>query len=68
MCRYISDRDPLMAAIAQERPLHGRPLDDVVRWTRPANPAGCYCEPDSRQHKWGLVLETIHYALTRNSA
>jgi hypothetical protein len=65
MCRYISDRDPLMAAIAQERPLHGRPLDDVVRWTRPVSPAGCYCEPESRQHKWGLVLETIHYALTR---
>jgi hypothetical protein len=65
MCWYISDRDPLMAAIAQERPLHGRPLDDVVRWTRPLSPAGCYCEPDSRQHKWGLVLETIHYALTR---
>jgi hypothetical protein len=29
------------------------------------SPAGCYCEPDSRQHKWGLVLETIHYALAR---
>jgi hypothetical protein len=65
MCRYISDRDQLMASIAQERPLHGRPLADVVRWTRPVSPAGCYCEPDSRQHKWGLVLETIHYALAR---
>ncbi len=65
MCRYISDRDELMAAIAAERPLQGRPLDDVVRWTRPSSPAGCYCEPESRQHKWGLVLETIHYALSR---
>jgi len=34
---------------------------------RPASPAGCYCEPASRQHKWGLVLETIHYALDRSS-
>jgi len=64
MCRYISDRDPLMAAIASERPLHGRPLDEVMRWTRTASPAGCYCEPESREHKWGLVLETIHYALS----
>ena len=64
MCRYISDPDPLMAAIATERPLHGRPLEEVTRWTRPASPAGCYCEPESRQHKWGLVLETIHYALS----
>jgi hypothetical protein len=63
MCRYLSDREELITSIERERPLHGQPLDDVVRWTRPANPAGCYCEPESRQHKWGLVLETIHYAL-----
>jgi hypothetical protein len=66
MCRYISDGEALMAAIAAERPLQGRPLDDVVRWTRPSSPAGCYCEPHSRQHKWGLVLETIHYALANH--
>jgi len=65
MCRYLKDGDELMASIAQERPLQGQPLDDVVGWRRPASPAGCYCEPDSRQHKWGLVLETIHYALAR---
>lgn len=65
MCRYLSDRDELMTAIAMDRPLHGRPLDEVVRWSRPPSPAGCYCEPESRQHKWGLVLETIHYALAR---
>jgi len=63
MCQYIRAGDSLMAAIASERPLHGRPLDEIVRWTRPSSPAGCYCEPESRQHKWGLVLETIHYAL-----
>jgi len=65
MCRYISDREQLMATIAVERPLNGRPLDDVTRWTRASSPAGCYCEAESRQHKWGLVLETIHYALSR---
>jgi hypothetical protein len=64
MCRYISDREQLMATIAVERPLNGRPLDEVIRWTRASSPAGCYCEAESRQHKWGLVLETIHYALS----
>ena len=64
MCRYITDREQLMATIAIERPLHGRPLDEVIRWTRASSPAGCYCEAESRQHKWGLVLETIHYALS----
>ena len=65
MCRYISHPEQLMAAIGRERPLQGQRLDDVLHWTRPASPAGCYCEPESRQHKWGLVLETIHYALAR---
>ena len=65
MCRYLSHRDELMTTIALERPLHGQPLAEVVRWTRPASPAGCYCEAESREHKWGLVLETIHYALVR---
>ena len=66
MCRYLGDPEELMASIGRDHPLNGQPLDDVVRWRRPASPAGCYCEPDSRQHKWGLVLETIHYALSRS--
>ena len=52
-------------AIDREQPLNGKPLNDVLGWTRAASGAGCYCEPESRQHKWGLVLETIHFALAR---
>jgi len=66
MCRYMSNREHLMAAIDRETPLNGRPLNDVLTWARPAFAAGCYCEPEGRQHKWGLVLETIHYALARD--
>ena len=65
MCRYISHPAGLMAAIVREKPLLGRPLSDVLSWRRPVSPAGCYCEQESRDHKWGLVLETIHYALAR---
>jgi hypothetical protein len=65
MCQYRTNAAQLMASIAQERPLLGRPLDAVLTWTRSHASAGCYCEPDSRQHKWGLVLETLHYALAK---
>jgi hypothetical protein len=65
MCRYLSNRDHLLVAIEGEQPLNGKPLNDVLQWTRAASGAGCYCEPESRQHKWGLVLETIHFALAR---
>jgi hypothetical protein len=64
MCEFLREGDALIDAIAGEKPLAGRPLDDVLGWDRPAIGPGCYCEPSARQHKWGLVLETIHYALT----
>lgn len=67
MCQYIREGEPLVATIARERPLLGRPLDQALAWTRPSSGAGCYCEAEYRQHKWGLVLETIHYALSHEA-
>lgn len=63
MCEYIANGENLMNAIGAEKPLLGRPLAEVLTWRRNAAPAGCYCDRASREHKWGLVLETIHYAL-----
>jgi hypothetical protein len=60
MCDYS---DELMAAIEEDKPLAGRPLAEVLTWRRPPSPAGCFCDVANRDHKWGLVLETIHYAL-----
>ena len=65
MCQYQSNAGPLMAAIDREKPLLGQPLGSVLAWRRGSSPAGCYCDAASREHKWGLVLETIHYALHR---
>lgn len=67
-CAHLADPDRLMADIAEERPLLGRPLDDVLAWNRPTAPAGCPCTADSRAHKWGLALEAIHFALARQNA
>jgi hypothetical protein len=63
MCEYVKAPETLLSAIDREHPLSGRPLNDVLSWERPAAGAGCYCEPASREHKWGLVFETIHFAL-----
>ena len=64
MCAYLADAPALLQSIAMEKPLLGRPLDEVLRWTRPAAPSGCHCTAASRAHKWGLALEAIHYTLT----
>lgn len=65
MCRYIEDADGLMRAIEGEKPLAGERLDAILQWQRAPSAAGCYCEAASRDHKWGIVLETIHYALVQ---
>ncbi len=65
MCRFIEDSDTLMTAIDREKPLKGERLNAVLEWNRTPNGAGCYCETASRDHKWGIVLETIHYALVQ---
>jgi hypothetical protein len=65
MCQYVDDAAGLMAAIGREKPLRGEPLNAVLSWRRNPSAAGCYCESSSRDHKWGLVLETIHYALVQ---
>jgi hypothetical protein len=67
MCGYISVGDDLIAAVGRDAPLAGEPLRAVIGWARPASAAGCYCDDASRLHKWGLVLETIHYALAERT-
>jgi hypothetical protein len=68
MCEYINNGEKLTATIARECPLAGRPLNDVLMWQRPFSPAACYCDAESRMHKWGLVLEVIHFALAQREA
>ncbi len=63
MCEYLSNAKQLEQALANEKPLLGRPLNEVLAWRRQFSPAGCYCDAASREHKWGLALEVIHYAL-----
>ena len=68
MCAYISDAAALMDSIAAERPLVGRPLDDVLSWAPTLSSSGCYCEAGSRTHKWVLALEAIHYTLATSDS
>jgi hypothetical protein len=64
-CEFLADAGSLMDHIAGEKPLLGKPLDDVLTWARPHSPSGCYCDADRRAHKWGLALEVLHFALVQ---
>lgn len=64
-CAYLAEADDHLHEIAAERPLLGRPLDEVFDWSRESAPGGCHCAPAGRAHKWGLALEAIHFALAQ---
>ena len=66
MCVYLSNADLLQRSMEAEQPLLGQPLDEFLSWRRPHRPSGCYCLPESRLHKWGQVLEVIHFALVQH--
>ncbi len=63
MCGYVGRGDALIDEVGRDAPLAGERLSAVIGWSRLVSAAGCYCDDASRVHKWGLVLETIHYAL-----
>ena len=63
MCSYLEDAERLLAELATQAPLRGRPLTDVLTWSPATSPAGCVCAPASRAHKWLAVLQTLHFAL-----
>jgi len=63
MCEFGRTGKEFLETIAREKPLAGHRLDAVLGWQRALNGPGCFCEASSREHKWGLVLETIHWAL-----
>jgi hypothetical protein len=68
MCAWLNDAAALERALAVEKPLLGRPLAEVLTWTRPAAPSGCFCNAESRLHNWGVALEAIHFALAQTAA
>lgn len=67
-CEYLKNARRLTAAVASEKPLLGKPLDDVLSWSRPSSPSGCFCDESSRNHKWALVYEVLHFALAQRRA
>jgi hypothetical protein len=63
MCSYIEDHRGIMESIKGEKPLDGELLDAVIDWDPDSVASGCLCGPADRNHKWRIVLQTLHFAL-----
>jgi len=64
MCEYIKEPNQFMKIMNKEKPYLGKSFYEVIDWKRQFSPEGCYCKSESREHKWGLAFEVLHYALT----
>lgn len=63
MCQYVKEGKQLLGTIENEKPMLGQPLNAILDWKYASNPAACYCASASREHKWGIVFQVIHYAM-----
>lgn len=67
MCSYLEDAEDLTASLQSDHPLEGCGLDMALEWNPRISPSGCLCKGSDRNHKWRIVLQTIHYALGRTA-
>jgi hypothetical protein len=67
MCSYLQDAEAILEKIRVPPALHDSSLAKVLEWSPQASPAGCLCAQSSRDHKWRIVLQTLHYSLLNES-
>lgn len=67
MCEYRRNPALLTEIIEQEKPLLGKSINAVLTWEHTTKHCGCYCDQPSRNHKWRIVYEVIHYALVQRT-
>ena len=62
-CQYVTHGESFLKEIDEHKPLLGQPLDDILTWEPDLVPSGCLCGTESRNHKWKIVLQSLHYGL-----
>ena len=65
-CQFLSNPDAFAAGISESPPLIGQSLEAALHWNPDVSPAGCLCLRSSRDHKWRIVVQTIHFALANS--
>lgn len=67
MCGYLGRKALFLNEIEHEVILVGEPLASALDWNRDIAPSGCLCSQGNRNHKWRIVLQTIHFALSQQT-
>jgi hypothetical protein len=65
MCSYLESPERILGSLENEKPLIGKTLNQALEWDAKISPAGCVCTQTSRNHKWNIVLQTLHFTLSQ---
>ena len=65
MCAYMSHPERFMETVRAAPSGFGDRLDRVLHWRPETSPTGCLCTRGAQNHKWRIVLQTLHYALRK---
>jgi hypothetical protein len=68
LCAWQSERGAFLERLAQPAHFCGMGLEETIQSLREVNPAGCVCTRAMADHKWRIVLSTIHYVLAQQLA
>ena len=63
MCSCLEDPEGFPQAMISAPSFTGQPLAQALEWNPVVEPAGCLCRQPSRDHKWKIALQTVHYKL-----
>ncbi len=63
MCSCLEDPEGFPGEMVSVPGFTGQPLGQALEWNPVVEPAGCLCRQPSRDHKWKIALQTVHYKL-----
>lgn len=67
MCCWRESSAMVKDWMSHDAPLTGGPLAAAITWNPAKSASGCLCHVDGRMHKWNAVLQTLHFALSKNA-
>lgn len=64
MCEYNVRGREFVEDLKRPAAFCGRTLEEAIGGLGATNPAGCFCLPETTNHKWRQMLCAIHYGLS----
>ena len=66
-CAFREGPEAFISSMEEPPALVGETLGVALAWEPDESPAACLCTAANRNHKWKIVLQTLHHALNQSA-